>query len=169
MAKQAFENPSGNLFQLSDEMIEKGLEASRASERGRMILPIHRKQDAEVQRLINFMQPDTYVRPHLHPMPHATESIVLLKGAIRFFTFNDEGKRESDTLLSSAPIPAVIDIEPMVWHSFLVLEQDTIIFECKKGPYNAETDKKFAYWAPDEEDPDSKVWMKQMSKKTPEA
>ncbi|WP_340106070.1 WbuC family cupin fold metalloprotein [Rhodohalobacter sp. 8-1] len=115
-----------------------------------MILPIHRQQAADVQRLINFLQPGTYVRPHKHPMPHATESIILLQGAIRFFTFDGAGDVITDQTLTSSSIPDVIDIEPGTWHSFLVLESDTIIFECKKGPYNAETDKKFAAWAPDE-------------------
>ena len=164
MGNLAFENPTGDLFQLTDELIEKGIAASRKSERRRMILPIHRKQEAEVQRLVNFPQPGTYVRPHCHPSDHATESIVLLQGAIRFFTFDDAGSRVSEQLLKAQPLPGVVDIEPKVWHSFLVLEPDTILFECKKGPYNAETDKQFADWAPEEGDPKAEQWMKSQTK-----
>jgi len=148
--KLAFDNPVDDYFQLSDVQIKEGLEASRQSPRKRMILPIHRKQNAEVQRLINFLQPGTYIRPHKHPMDHATESIVILKGSIRFFTLDDEGSALTDQILKSTPIPAVIDIEPNIWHTFIVMEEDTILFECKKGPYNAETDKLFAKWTPDE-------------------
>lgn len=148
--KLAFDNPVGDYFQLSDELIEEGLEASRKSLRKRMILPIHRKQNAEVQRLINFLQPETYIRPHKHPLDHATESIVILKGTIRFFTLDEEGAVLTDRMLRSGPIPAVIDIEPNMWHTFIVLEENTILFECKKGPYNAETDKVFAQWASEE-------------------
>ena len=164
MGNLAFENPTGELFQLTDELIEKGIAASRKSERRRMILLIHRKQEAEVQRLVNFLQPGTYVRPHCHPLDHATESIVLLQGAIRFFTFDDAGSRVSEQLLKAQPLPGVVDIEPKVWHSFLVLEPDTILFECKKGPYNAETDKQFADWAPEEGDPEAEQWMKSQTK-----
>jgi len=145
--KLAFDNTVGDYFQLSDEQIEEGLKASRQSPRKRMILPIHRKQNAEVQRLINFLQPGTYVRPHKHPMDHATESIVILKGSIRFFTLDDDGAVLTDQILKSEPIPAVIDIEPNIWHTFIVLGQNTILFECKKGPYDAETDKVFAKWS----------------------
>jgi cupin fold WbuC family metalloprotein len=145
--KLAFENPVGDYFQLSDTQIEEGLELSRKSPRKRMILPIHRRQEAEVQRLINFLQPETYIRPHKHPLDHATESIVILNGKIRFFTLDDEGAVLTDQILKSEPIPAVIDIEPNVWHTFVVLEDDTILFECKKGPYSAETDKVFARWS----------------------
>ena len=77
MAKLAFDNPSGDLFTLNDAQIEQGLRASRESNRLRIILPIHRRQDAEVQRLVNFLQPGSYIRPHKHTMPHASESIVM--------------------------------------------------------------------------------------------
>lgn len=163
MPKLAFENPKGDLFRLSDEMIEEGLAASRESERKRMILPIHRKQDSEVQRLVNFLQPETYIRPHKHPLDHATESIILLKGSIRFFTFDDEGNVLTDQVVTSIPIPGVLDIEPNVWHSFLVLEEDTILFECKKGPYDAKTDKEFAKWSPSEGHQTVEQWMKKLS------
>lgn len=116
-----------------------------------------------MQRLINFLQPGTYIRPHKHPMPHATESIVLLQGSIRFFTFDGSGEVLTDNTLSSKPIPDVIDIEPDTWHSFLVLETDTIIFECKKGPYDAETDKEFASWAPEEGDNEAIEFMENLA------
>ncbi|MGM0460315.1 MAG: WbuC family cupin fold metalloprotein [Bacteroidota bacterium] len=164
MSKKAFDNPEGPFFQLSQEMIREGLKESRSSARGRMILPIHRKQEAEVQRLINFLQPGTYIRPHKHPMPHASESIILLQGSIRFFTFDGSGKVLTDNNLTSKPIPDVIDIEPGTWHSFLVLEPDSIIFECKKGPYDAETDKEFAPWAPDESDNKAIEFMENLAK-----
>lgn len=164
MTKTAFQNPSGDLFHLTEVQIESGLTASRKSKRKRMILPIHRQQEAEVQRLINFLQPGTYIRPHKHPMPYATESIVLLQGSIRFFTFDGSGEILTDNELSSKPIPDVIDIEPDTWHTFLVLEPDTIIFECKKGPYDVDTDKEFASWAPEEGDDKATEFMKNLVK-----
>lgn len=159
MPKLAFENLTGDSFSLTEAWIGKGLKASKESPRKRVILPIHRRQDAEVQRMINFLQPETYIRPHRHPQPHATESIVMLKGSIRFFIFDDSGKITGDTTLKAEPIPDVMDIEPGVWHSFLVLKPDTVLFECKKGPYNAETDKEFAGWAPPEEGSCVEKWL----------
>lgn len=158
--KQAFDNPGGPLFELDDDDINKGLSASHTSERLRMILPIHRSQDAEVQRIVNFVQPGTYIRPHRHPLPHATESIIVLKGRIHFLIFEDDGSLKYDKVLSSKPIPGIIDIEPLVWHSFWVLEEDTILFECKKGPYDATADKEFAEWSPSEGSPEAAGWIR---------
>ncbi|PWN05369.1 WbuC family cupin fold metalloprotein [Rhodohalobacter mucosus] len=162
--KQAFENPSGDVFFLEEKQMEEGLQASRRSDRLRIILPLHREQDAEVQRLINFLQPGTYIRPHMHPMPHATESIVVLRGKIRFFTFNDSGSPQTDRIISFAPFPGITDIEPGIWHSFLVLEKDTVLFECKKGPYDADTDKVFASWAPAEGSLEAAEWLSKKGK-----
>ena len=148
--KLAFENVTGPLFELTEKWIQDGIEGSRQSSRKRIILPIHREQNALVQRMINFLQPGTYIRPHKHPLPHATESLVLLKGAIKFCTFDDDGNIISDQIVSAEPLPGVLDIEPNTWHSFKVLEPDTVLFECKKGPYDTETDKIFAEWAPEE-------------------
>jgi len=164
MAQNALGNPSGDFFKLTEGIIEKGLEASKASSRKRMIYPVQRTQEAKVQRLLNFMQPGTYIRPHQHPMPYATESIILLKGAIRFFTFDEDGDIITDDNLTSDPIPDLVDIEPGTWHSFLVLEQDTIIFECKKGSYNADTDKKFAKWSPEEGDTKTTEFMNKLDR-----
>lgn len=157
--RTALDNISGEHFLLNDEVIQNGLDASRNSPRKRMIMPIHRKQDARVQRMLNFLQPGTYIRPHKHPLPHATESIIVLKGAIRFFIFDDEGNLEHIFIVIDRFAENLIDFEPGLWHSFIVLEEDTILFEIKKGPYDAETDKVFAHWAPGEFSSDSEKFL----------
>ncbi len=146
----ALDNISGGHFILDDDIIQKGMDTSRNSPRKRIIMPIHRKQDAQVQRMLNFLQPGTYIRPHKHPLSHATESIIVLKGAIRFFIFDSDGNIEHIFNLNDRPVKNLIDFEPGIWHSFIVLEKDTILFEVKRGPYDAETDKVFAQWAPEE-------------------
>lgn len=158
MSKLAFENVTGPIFTLTDELVQLGILASRESNRRRIILPIHREQDAEVQRMINFLQPGTYIRPHKHPLKHATESLVLIQGSILFFTYDDSGEVLSKHNVESKPHSGVLDIEPGVWHSFKVLEPDTLLFECKRGPYDAETDKIFAPWAPEEGSAEADSW-----------
>lgn len=85
--KAAFENVSGPVFVLTPELIRKGLDASRESPRKRIILPIHRRQEARVQRMLNFLQPGTYIRPHRHTGEHAVESINIRRGSIKYFVF----------------------------------------------------------------------------------
>ncbi len=158
--KLAFENISGNVFTPTSEILEQGFEASRKSPRKRMILPLHRSQEAKVQRMYNFMQPGTYIRPHLHPRDSASESICVLQGAIAFFVFDDFGNPSSLIELDVSDLAKnVIDIEPNVWHSFLVLKPDTLLFETKMGPYSTTLDKTFADWAPEENSKEAEAYL----------
>lgn len=146
----AFENVQGAVFQMNDALMRQGIEASRESPRKRFILPIHRTQDAPVQRMMNFLQPGTYVRPHLHPRKGAVETLVIVQGAILFRQFDDEGRVLLETECRAGAPSAVLDIEPETWHSFDVLEADTVLFESKMGPYDVNLDKIFAPWSEEE-------------------
>jgi len=46
-----------------------------------------------------------------------------------------------------------------VFHTFLALENDTVLFEAKQGPYDRNTDKDFAAWAPCENSEESSAYM----------
>ncbi len=148
----ALPNPIGDVFFLENSLIGEGRKASRTSHRKRMILPVQRTQEAKVQRLLNFLQPGTYIRPHCHPLPHATESVCLLAGHLEVLIFDPDGQIIDRHHLTSAH--PLIDLEPGTWHGMLVHEPDTIIFEVKQGPYNPDTDKEFATWSPSEDSPD---------------
>lgn len=45
-----------------------------------------------------------------------------------------------------------VDIEPGIFHTFLILQPDTVMYEVKPGPYSPIDDKDFATWAPREGD-----------------
>jgi len=121
-----------------------------------MLLPIHRRQDALVQRMVNFLQPGTYVRPHLHPLDSASETILTLEGAIGFVIFGEDGHPTSRHRLEAG---GLIDIEPGVWHTLFALAPDTLILEVKRGPYD-DSDKSFAPWAPDEGSPEAEALVR---------
>lgn len=167
MTKQyspALPNVSGKVFCLDGSIVETGIKSSRKSKRKRISLPIHRTQKAEIQRLINFLQPGTYIRPHKHPGQNGTESIVVIQGSIRFLIFDEVGFIENDFTLSAESTRSVMDIEPGVWHSFIALQEDTVVFEAKKGPYNQLKDKEFASWAPKEYTKEAEQWVEVLGK-----
>lgn len=144
--KLALENPVGPVFALTPELMQRGLDASLESPRKRMLFPMHRAQDDLVQRMLNFLQPGTYIHPHLHPRDHAIETLLVMRGELGFVIFDEEGAVVSRHRLASGEL---IDIEQRVWHGVLALAPDTVILEIKRGPYD-ESDKIFATWAPGE-------------------
>lgn len=155
-------NPAGDIFTLDISLLSKGKEASRCSPRLRVMQPIQRTQEARVQRLLNFLQPGTYIQPHCHPLPHASESISLLSGKMDVLIFDEVGKVTSRVLLS--PQNPFIDIEPGTWHGMVVREVDTVVLEFKQGPYDAITDKLFARWAPEEGNPDANAYLDSLAR-----
>jgi cupin fold WbuC family metalloprotein len=143
----ALPNATGPQFTLTAELLAQGHAAAAASPRQRIILPLHRAQEAAVQRMINFLQPGTFVAPHLHPLPEASETIQVLSGCLGFLIFDEAGAVVSTYRLEAGPL-GLIDIEPNVWHGFVVLAPDTAILEIKRGPYDGARDKILAPWAP---------------------
>jgi cupin fold WbuC family metalloprotein len=145
----ALSNITGDCFALSEEILAVGFRESAASPRKRMILPLHRTQDATVQRMLNFFQPGTYIQPHQHPEKGAIETVQVLRGCLGFVLFEEDGAVRSIHRLEAGGC-GLIDIEPGVWHGMIALETNTAVLEIKQGPYDAKTDKKFASWAPGE-------------------
>jgi cupin fold WbuC family metalloprotein len=160
----ALPNPTEPTFLLTPELLKKGHQLSQASPRKRIIQPIQRDQNAAVQRLLNFLQPGTYIRPHCHPEPHATETIIVLEGKIELLLFTPEGAIIRRQILAPLPHPNLVDLEPNLWHSFLVLEPDTLVVEFKHGPYHPAKDKTFADWAPHENSPETASYLLHLKK-----
>jgi len=146
----AMDPPATALTPITSALLEQVLEMSRASPRRRIILPLHKNLDAGLQRMLNAMQPGSYVRPHRHALPPKCESVVLLRGSLGYASF-DEAGRVVDRLIATSRGPTFgVDTEPGVFHTFVCLEPDTVLFEVKDGPYERISDKDFAAWAPEE-------------------
>jgi cupin fold WbuC family metalloprotein len=159
---RALDPPAGDFFFPSQDFWEHAVEASRKNPRRRIMVPIQRAESAPVQRLLNVMQPGSYVQPHRHPRPQATELAYVISGRMRVWIFDKDGSvRESRECSSRLP-DCLVDLEPGIWHTFAALEPDTIILEIKGGPYDAKLDKEFAPWAPPENDPAAPDYLKSL-------
>jgi len=158
----ALPNPTGEVFRLDTAIIDKLCVDACESPRGRIMQPIQRGQSDAVQRLLNGMQPGTYVRPHRHPLPGASETVVVLQGSILFFQFDARGGVLHSFVLHAGTRECLLDITPGTWHTFLVLEEDTVCAEFKRGPYDAVTDKEFASWAPVESSPEVAQYLEKL-------
>jgi cupin fold WbuC family metalloprotein len=160
---RALPNVEGPVFVFNVEALEAGLKASRESPRRRIMLQVQRSAAEGVQRLINFMQRGSYVRPHLHPAAENIENATILKGVAGFVVFGEDGSVScAHRLEAGNPTASVIDIEQGLWHTLIPLCDDTVILEVKRGPYNAATDKRFAPWAPEEGSPDAVSYLKRL-------
>ena len=163
--KTASDAPEGAVVAVDENLISSVVKESRISPRKRMILPLHKGDFALLQRMLNAIQPGSYIRPHRHAKDRA-ESIVVLQGAIRFLVFDDRGEIFQTLELRAGTPTFGIDFEGGVWHSFQTLEKDTVLFEVKPGPYNPDTDKEFAPWAPEEFSPEAAAYLESLQNAT---
>jgi len=154
--------PEGQMNRIDGELMRYAVEMSRLSPRGRIIQPLHKGPDASLHRMLNCMQPGTYIRPHRHVDPPKPESFMLISGALRQLVFDGSGNVTESFEVRAGSEVFGGDIEPGVWHSWIVLEPDTVAFEVKPGPYTKASDKEFAPWAPEEGTDEARLWLEQM-------
>jgi cupin fold WbuC family metalloprotein len=146
--------PDEPVVLLTNELVERTLAASRTSPRKRMLMPFHKSHDERLHRMFNAVQPGTYVRPHRHLATDKHEVFLLLRGAVDFLVFDDDGSIRLARRLVAGSDEFGIDLAPDVFHSLIVRAPDTLFYEVKEGPYRPSDDKDFAPWAPPEEAPE---------------
>ena len=130
--------------------MEGAIAVSQSSSRRRVIQPLHRDESAHLHRMLNAVQEDSYIPPHRHLDPPKAESWIVLRGALAFFTFDEQGRIEECREIRASSAVFGVDLEPGVYHTFFALEPDTVVFEVKSGPYSPSNDKTFPEWAPAE-------------------
>ena len=81
----ALHSPGTPLTVLDRELLSAGCAPSKESPRRRIIQPLHKEPGDILQRMLNTLQPGSYIRPHRHA-PHRAESLVVLCGTLLYLT-----------------------------------------------------------------------------------
>ncbi len=155
---------------IDTDTLQKAIDASRQSPRKRIILPFHKSESDNFHRMLNALQPMSYIRPHRHIDPPKAESVIVLTGAIRCVIFDNLGNITDCYSLAAGSLNIGIDTEPGIFHTFFATAPDTVLFEAKPGPYEKISDKDFAPWAPAENSENSAEYLKALydtTEKTP--
>ena len=135
---------------IEEKLIKNLTEESKKSPRKRAIFRFHEYQEP-IQRMVNAIRPESYVRPHKHQNPDKVEGFVILKGKVAILRFDNKGKvLQAEILDEKGPVYGV-DIPAGEWHMMIALKRNSVVYEVIQGPYNEKTHKKFAPWAPAEE------------------
>lgn len=150
------------VFFLQPEHWATGCRLAKESPRRRMALPVHRQASDRVQRLFNFLQPDTYIAPHHHPADGFSETIIVLQGRLLFLQFTPDGAIVTHRILEAGTPHCLVDFVGNCIHAFVCLEADTVVLEIKQGPFVAASDKVFAPWAPAEGDAKASAYLEDL-------
>lgn len=132
---------------IDKQVLDETSGKAKLSPRLRMNYNFHELTDP-IQRMLNAIEPGSYIRPHRHKHPDKREIFLLLRGKGAVIIFDDSGRVTDVHLLEAGGEKLGVEIPPGAWHTIVSLEEGTVFFEIKDGPYVEITDKDFAPWAP---------------------
>jgi cupin fold WbuC family metalloprotein len=146
----ALQPPQENVNLIDYSVIDHAIEMSRQSPRKRIIYPFHQDNANSLHRMLNAIQPGSYLRPHRHLFPPKDEAILVLRGALVCVIFSETGAIQTSHRLEANTPTFGIDITGSVYHTLVVSAPDTVIYEVKPGPFISADERDFAPWAPAE-------------------
>ena len=135
---------------ITTDLLDEVSAEAAASPRLRKNRNFHASDDAACHRLVNAIEPGSYIMPHRHLDPAKEETMIGLRGRLAVVLF-DEAGNVTETAVLQAGGPAMgVNIPVGTFHMVLALESGTAFLEAKAGPYLPLTPEEKASWAPAE-------------------
>ena len=147
------------MIKINQDFIQQTSDKAKNSARKRMNYNFHKEDAATLQRMLNAIEPGSYIQPHKHENPDKVEAFFVLKGKMLVVEFNDSGEIVDHIILDASAGNFGCEIPARVWHSIISLESGSVAYEVKDGPYNPLDDKNFAHWAPKEGDENCQEYL----------
>ena len=138
---------------------------AQQSPRKRMNYNFHSGPEDTLQRMLNAMEPGTYIQPHKHENPDKREVFFALSGTLCIVTFENDGSIRDYAVLKAGGECSGAEIPERTFHTVISLEPGSVAYEIKDGPYVLIEDKNFASWAPAENSPDAGPWLTRLLQK----
>ncbi|WP_321516508.1 WbuC family cupin fold metalloprotein [Marinifilum fragile] len=135
---------------INNQLLNEVTEKANKNPRKRMNHNFHENGEELLQRMLNALEPGTYLPPHKHT--EKVEVFLLLRGKIQVLLFDDSGEiievKQLDPILGEYGV----EIPAGIWHTIFVQESGSVIYEIKEGPYVLGIGIEFAPWAPQPEE-----------------
>ena len=85
------------------------------------------------QRMLNALEPGTYLPVHRHR--DTSETVVMVRGSVEERFYDEEGRMTESVVLKAGSVPCALQIEKGRWHDLVCLESGTVLFEAKDGKF----------------------------------
>lgn len=149
---------------IDHQMLTELSVAARDNPRLRQHLNLHDSYTEPCQRLLNAMEPGSYIQPHRHYLYPKIEFFVALRGRMVLLIFSDSGKIIQTHVFSAGGDLMGAEVPPGAWHTVVSLMEGSVFLEVKPGPYTPLTAKDRAPWAPEEGSPAAKAYLENLVK-----
>lgn len=119
--------------------------------------------DADLaHRLLNAIEPGSYVVPHRHLDPGKDETMIVLRGKLGVLFFDDAGQLTQSAVLAADGASCGVTIPHGVYHTVFACQPGTVFFEAKAGPYRPLGAAERAPWAPGEGAPEAEAYARSL-------
>ncbi len=135
---------------LGRDTLTELIRQAQAAPRRRRNLNFHASDDASCHRLLNAIEPDSYIAPHRHLEPDKDETLLVLSGEIGVVAFDEGGVVLSADILRAGGDRFGVTIPAGQFHTLIALAPGSVMFEAKAGPYRPLSERERAAWAPPE-------------------
>ena len=119
---------------IDKELLDNLTAQAKINPRLRQSFDLRNSAEDLSQRMLNALEPGTVMPIHRH---HASsETVVILRGKIRWLFYDDQGRISESTELRSDGDIRMLNVEKDRWHSLECLESGSVLYESKDGPYH---------------------------------
>lgn len=147
---------------VTNELLQQVSDAARSNPRLRKNHNLHSGDESRCHRLLNAIEPASYIRPHRHLDPEKDEAFVLMQGRLGIVLFSETGEPLEKVVLCRESGILAADIPCGVYHTAVSLESGTVFYEAKAGPYLPLTGEETAPWAPADSDPAHSAYLESL-------
>lgn len=124
-----------------------------ASPRQRKNRNFHGSDTDLAHRLLNAIEPASYIAPHRHLDPGKDETMIVVRGRLGIVFFDAFGQITQHAVLAADGAACGVTIPHGVYHTVFACQPGTVFFEAKAGPYLPLSADERAPWAPGEGEP----------------
>ena len=149
-----------NTFQIIDrDFLERVSSQAKTSPRRRRNHNFHASESDTCNRLLNAIEPDSYIQPHCHNDATKDETLVAVRGRLGVIFFDERGAVTATAVLAPADESVGVNIPHGMYHTLVALDPGSVFFEAKAGPYVPLTSREKAPWAPAEGEPRASSYL----------
>ena len=155
----------------SEDLMDLLIDEAKANPRRRKHKNLHANYLDACQRFFNAIEPDSYLRPHCHGPYQGAETLIAIKGLLAFMVFGSQGEVQAVHLFGMGnhavelDVAVGVEVQPGQWHTVISLESGSILLEMKGGPFDPESPKYFAPWAPEEMTKEGEIYLQSLKRK----
>lgn len=118
---------------IDNELLDSISLKAKDNVRLRMNFNLHQSLQEPVQRMLNALEPGTVLPVHRHQ--NTDETYLMLRGSLNLKLY-DANRTLLDTIeLNPAKGKYGVSVPAGQWHTLEILEENTVLFELKEGPY----------------------------------